>query len=554
MLKSALFVCICLLGLLSLSAKEWSYGQTVGDSTGNTVIHSIAPYGDSLLLMAGSFSSRSLLLGDFELLNNGQEDAFVAVLNKQGQYLWARQIGGAGEDVAYAAVADKSGNIYVGGAFKSLTLPIGSFNLINQGDRDGFILCFRPDYSVAYALRTGGLYTDDIVALQVGKDGHLFAAGQSLNNLSTPSERVYIMKFNTNGGLVWQRNGINTVASLKASSLAIDANDNCYLSGGFSGRLAFDGGTTLNSASGSVGFLVKYNANGGFEKALADNSVEQFNDLCWAGSFLATCGEKKSFGIGWGWPLSDSKIHVSAFNPQLSKLWERTTGGIIPLVSLDLASTIDADSEGNLYVSGRFQGRVISFAGDSMMNVLNKDYFYEQGFLLQYSSAGEELSGIAFGADLNDRGTAVAAISPTELWLAGQFESDSLKLGPYRFDNTGALREVYVHLKPPRYARNAISFLAQIKSLPVSTRPELSLLASKLYPNPAGHQITIQVEQEVKALRLEILSAEGKSVYNRQLLPEGQTIRLEVDFLPPGWYVLTLHSEGKSAHHSWIKL
>jgi hypothetical protein len=554
MLKSALFGCICLLGTLSLSAKQWTFAKAVGDSSGNTAIHSVAPYDNDHILIAGAFSARTLKLGSFELVNSGQTDAFVALLNKQGEYLWATRIGGSGEDVARAAVADDAGNIYVAGSFKSLTLTVGTFTLINQGDWDGFVIRFNPDKSVAYANRTGAQFKDDILDLKIGKEGHLYAAGQSVNNLFTPSERVYIMKYNRSGTLMWQRTGTNTVASLEATSLTLDADDNSYLVGGFNGRLGFEGGISLNSSSGSSGFLVKYNANGNFVQAVADNKVDRFNDITLSSTGIAVCGEKKQYGIGWGWPLSDSKIYVTAFNPQLSKLWEKTAGGLLPLQSLDLATAITTDPSGNIYVCGKFQGRVIPFAGDSIFNILNKDYFYEQGFLLRFSPSGQELFATAMGAELNDGGTAILALSPTEVWMGGQFESEKLELGEFNFYNQGSLREVYVHLKPPRFSRNTVAFLAQLSTMPLGVRQGLAMLPSKVYPNPVSHQLYIELEESQESVHLEIISSEGQTVWSEHEATQNLKIAVDVQKLPPGAYWLWLRSGDRVAVHRWIKL
>jgi hypothetical protein len=543
---------ICLSGV-PLFAQQWEWVNQVGNTSGNTIIHKIRPYGNDQLLIAGTFGVSSLQLGGDNHSNNGQEDAFVAVCNQEGTYLWSTVIGGTGEDAATAVAADIEGNIYVAGSFNSLTLQIGSFTLTNQGDKDIFVVKIKSDKKIEWAIRLGTSNTDEVIGIEVEKSGKIYLGGHYINSFNGPQDRAFIMAINPAGTILWQKMASINNGSVVATSFAMDSINGCYLAGSYSGRLSFDGGGAINTTVGMTGFIMKYNTNGGFVNAFSSTSIAKFNDISIRGNQVMTCGENIKYGLGWGWPLSDSKIYLSRFNTNLSLVWEKSAGGTYPFQSLDIAQSLSVDEQGNTYLTGYFFGPKLGFAEDSLPNIFNKDYYYQQIFLLKYDATGNEIWGKALGGSLTDQGTAIYAVGNDNLILAGVFESDSIALGSHQLYNNGALRQVYVHLRPFRYSRNAIAFLSSFRARVTSTINN-SIEKLLLFPNPVRDIIRLQVSDlSFIPEYIQIFSLDGRLLEAKSYTLDNEDFLEDVSQFPSGTYFIVLSGKERQALAKFVK-
>src|SRR5262249_15114098 len=68
----------------------------------------------------------------------GKSDAFVAELEKDGGYVWARRCGGAADDHAYGVGVDANQNVFVAGTFGE-SMSIGAKTLKSAKTSDVFV-------------------------------------------------------------------------------------------------------------------------------------------------------------------------------------------------------------------------------------------------------------------------------------------------------------------------------------------------------------------------------------------------------------------------------
>ena len=112
------------------------------DKTGHSVITSNLDH-------PGSF-------GSFTLTPKGKRDAFVARLDANGKFLWARTLGGMGNDLAWGVTLDSSGNAYVAGHFTD-SIILGPKTFVSKVAPQNTPLCepalcpFWPTFNVIYA-------------------------------------------------------------------------------------------------------------------------------------------------------------------------------------------------------------------------------------------------------------------------------------------------------------------------------------------------------------------------------------------------------------------
>ena len=131
--------------------------------------------GDGSIIIAGHFTG-ALPLAGINTSNSVGSDGFVAKLSPGGATLWARVIGGTGVQLPNAIAVDSAtGNIAVGGTF-SHSFHAGTQELFSGGDQDAFLLVLDGDGNTILQHIFGGMGNDTVAAL-AWLDGDLILAG-----------------------------------------------------------------------------------------------------------------------------------------------------------------------------------------------------------------------------------------------------------------------------------------------------------------------------------------------------------------------------------------
>jgi hypothetical protein len=202
-------------------AGDFSTAFALG-SAGADVVQAIAGYDGPVV--AGSFSGTVNFdpgSGTFNLTSAGGKDIFVASYDRMGRLLWAKGIGGPGDDEANAIALDGSGNAYVTGDFSG-TVNFGPATLTTAGGTDIFIAKFDSSGNVLWARDLGG--PGDDKGLGIGGDGSYILVTGSFSNtanfdpaatlassqhtlISAGGTDAFFLKLTTDG--TWQPGGPN---------------------------------------------------------------------------------------------------------------------------------------------------------------------------------------------------------------------------------------------------------------------------------------------------------------------------------------------------------
>jgi Domain of unknown function (DUF4347) len=172
-------------------------------------------------------------VGQFNLTSQGFNDSFISKLNQNGDFLWAKGIGGSLFDAATDIALDATGNIYTTGYF--------------YGTVD-----FDPGSSV-------------------------------VNLTSAGSEDIFINKLDANGNYLWAK-GLGSSTTDKGFAISVDTNGNVYTAGSFYFAADFDPGAgvaTLTSAGNSDGFISKLDTDGKYlwAKRVGGQDADSITDL-----------------------------------------------------------------------------------------------------------------------------------------------------------------------------------------------------------------------------------------------------------------------------------
>ncbi len=125
---------------------------------------------------------------DFPTLNGwqpefgGDEDAYVIKLNPDGTLAYATFIGGTESEEINSILVDSRGYVYVGGEVYSEDYPLlnpWQDTTYGEEDEDAFISIFDPAGQLVYSTYIGGSERDQIFAMALGPDGHIYATGMT---------------------------------------------------------------------------------------------------------------------------------------------------------------------------------------------------------------------------------------------------------------------------------------------------------------------------------------------------------------------------------------
>ncbi|HSF88052.1 MAG TPA: T9SS type A sorting domain-containing protein, partial [Saprospiraceae bacterium] len=115
-----------------------------------------------------------------ELTSFGAEDIFISVLDADGTFIMARQMGGPGLEKPHAIDTDTAGNIYTSGYFtEAADFDPGSsgFILTSAGELDAYVSKLNADGEFLWAAQFGGPDEDRSLDMVVGDSAFVYTSG-----------------------------------------------------------------------------------------------------------------------------------------------------------------------------------------------------------------------------------------------------------------------------------------------------------------------------------------------------------------------------------------
>jgi hypothetical protein len=247
--------------------------------------HSITLDNNQNVLTTGYFQGRVDLdpgAGTFNLTASNL-DAFIQKLDNDGNFIWAKQITGAGNEWGFYIATDASGNVYTSGRFTGTADFDPNPNkkakyMMSANGTDIFFQKLSADGSFIWAKQIGGSEDKNIYDMMVNGNG-LFATGYfygivdfnpgsgTYNLTSEGLMDMYILKLDLVGNFGWVKQ-IGGPSWNCGNSITSDASGNIY-TGGFTYATAdFDpdpDDTYYITANGrDDSFICKSDQNGNF--------------------------------------------------------------------------------------------------------------------------------------------------------------------------------------------------------------------------------------------------------------------------------------------------
>jgi Domain of unknown function (DUF4347)/Beta-propeller repeat/FG-GAP-like repeat len=381
-------------------------------------------------------------VGTANLTSAGRHDIFISKLDRNGNYLWVKQLGGAGDDSVSGISVDSVGNVYTTGTFnRSKTYPISQTDgtnpvnvldptiFINKLDSNGNFLWTQQfssisDYTPSSISvdSTGNVYTTGTFNGTVDFDPGIGTASLTSTGYNYD---VFISKLDSGGNYLWakQLGGTGYDAS---SGVSVDSTGNVYTLGTFSGTADFDPGTgiaNLTSVGGQESFISKLDRNGNYlwVKQLgvinaSGISADNAGSVYTTGSFYGTVDFDPGANTVNLSSVGESDIFINKLDSNGNYLWVKQIGGN----DNEAASAISVDNAGNVYTAGTFTGTVDFNPGADAANLTSVRG--QSLFINKLDSSGDYLWAKQIGGNGYYYASSINVDSAGNVYTTGNFD------------------------------------------------------------------------------------------------------------------------------------
>jgi len=293
-------------------------------------------------------------------------------------------------------------------------------------------------------------------ALKTDSDGNLYTAGQfnagtvdfdptsGVDNKTNTlgGYDIFLTKINADGTYGWTKTWGGT-GNDAAYNLAIDSNNNVYITGEFLATVDFDpgAGDTSYTSAGSVDiFTSKFDTNGNFlsVKVMGGTSHDRAHgvvingtgEIFIAGKFTGTVDFDPSGG-------TDSKVSAGGYDAFLTKFnadetygWTKTWGS----TDRDTVNDLQLGTDGSIYLAGVYRLTVDFDPSGSVDNQTSVGL--DDAFLSKFSSDGTYVWTKSWGSTSNDFSFNLRVNSSNDVYIIGSFQ------GTVDFDPTGVTNSI----------------------------------------------------------------------------------------------------------------
>jgi len=375
--------------------------------------------------IAGLYNTQATF-GPFALNSLGYNDAYVAKLDKYGNWLWVVSAGGElGNDEVTGIALDDNGNIIITGHF-FLSANFGNITLTSLGLNDIFVAKLDTNGNWLWAVRAGAYVGESCFGIAIDYEGNGYITGVfrwqisfGAITLSNPSQfyfDIFVAKLDLNGNWLWATSGGGELDEF-VCDIAVDANQNTYITGDFYGNATF-GDDNLTGQGNVDVFVAKLDNNGRWLWAISGGSpsIERGYDIVLdsganvyvTGCFWASLTFETTTLICYGW--SDAYVLKLDNNGKL--LWVVGTGTDTSLGAWGIA----LDKNEDPYIVGEF-GESATI-GISTINSQG----YKDIFVTKLDKDGNWQWAVSAGGPGFDQGYSLAVDNNGHVYVAGTFE------------------------------------------------------------------------------------------------------------------------------------
>ncbi len=392
--------------------------------------------------------------GVANLTSLGGYDIFITKYDANGDYVWAKSMGGTRYNFGYGIAVDASGNVYTTGWYDGTVdfdPGAGTFNLSannGSGYYDVFISKLDANGDFVWAKSMGGSGSDEGMGIQLDASGNIYIAGSyaytvdfdpnaGVSNLVSPDfDAIFIAKYDNNGNLFWAKS-IDGTHNQEAYNLALDAAGNVYTTGRLYGTPAhnvdFDPGVgVFNLAPDQNAFFVsKLDTDGNFVWAKLiegdyghDIAFDATSNVYVTGKFVGTTDFDPNAGVfNLTSAAGPGDIFVLKLTSSGDLVWAKQMGGTGFTTfsgNENRGNGITIDPSGNVLTTGVFAGTGDFDPGVGTFTLTSNSTSYPNAFISKLDSNGNLIWATSLGASGEEFGHSITTDGVGNIYAAGK--------------------------------------------------------------------------------------------------------------------------------------
>ena len=420
--------------------------KTVGGSS-KDIIYSVSATSDGGKIAGGSFTSKTLQVGNIELTNNSSSTSYTDALMikyNAGEVEWANNIGGNNNDEFKSVAKTSDGGYIAVGYTNSDTIKVGNITLTNNGDYDGLVIKYNSDGEVEWAYLIGGTDEEYINSVSVTNDGGYIVGGYFSSNTIQVGDKILankgtttglIIKYNGDGEIEWATN-VGESGNVYINSVAVASDGGIIAGGYFDTTTQIENKTLINNGDDDA-LIIKYDKKGKVE--WADSFGDSNNDYI---TSVATTSDGKIMAGGY---FSSSVIQVGEetltnngsedgliikYDSSGKVKWAKNIGGS----STERIYSVAETSNEGVIAGGYFNSAEMQVGNLILEN--NNSSVYSEGLIIKYNSEGEIEWAKNTGGNRDDEINSVAEKSDGKV-VAGGYFSSTFDIDGHTLENQG---------------------------------------------------------------------------------------------------------------------
>lgn len=369
-------------------------------------------------IITAGYITGTAIFGSTTLMTGNQY--YVAKTSPTGQTLWAKEIP---ISIALPSIStDASGNIYITGTIYHngfYTYNFGSTTMnINSNYSFSFIGKIDPNGNFLWAKVFNTTQSSDGRAIKADASGNIYLSTIFGSNVTIDGTPL------TAGQYICKFNPSGTLiwaSAIGGYAIKIDVNNTSevYVAGSFSGNSAFAG---LSSYSGSSDiFLAKLNASGvqQWVKQWGGSNTDFLGDMT-----LDSNGNVYLSGNFQGTANFETNTYVSGGAENIFYMKTNSAGTVIWAKHLpsngsqDMAYGIYTDASGNVYLAIQYKSTI------QINGVAYPSFGWIDAMIVKTNSSGVPQWAYQFGGQYDDAAKGVYANASGEVFAAGEFSDE----------------------------------------------------------------------------------------------------------------------------------
>ncbi|MCH8903698.1 MAG: T9SS type A sorting domain-containing protein [Bacteroidetes bacterium] len=529
------------------------------------VVHCITTDGSGNVYTTGEFyvtvDFDPSSAGTFNMTSNGLNDIFIQKLDANGNFIWAKSIGGSSSEVGQCITTDASGNVYITGSFAGtvdFNPGAGTFNLTsNFVSQDIYVLKLDANGNFIWAKSIGEMDTDFGQSIITDASGNVLITGSyqlivdfnpgagTFYLTSNGQYDVFVLKLDANGNFMWAKSMGGPFGDW-AESIAVDALGNVLITGAYKNTVDFDPGAgifNLTSNGDYDIFIQKMDAAGIFiwAKSMGGPSgdfgasivTDTSSNVLLTGTYRDTTDFDPDTSTLNLVSNGGQDIFIQKLDAGGSLIWAKSMGG----TGMDHGVAVSADTSGNILITGYYWGTADFDPGAATFNLTSNGS--QDIFVLKLDAGGNFILAKSIGGTDTDIAWSITIDALQNVYVAGRFQ------GTVDFDPGAATFNLISNGIYPDF------FVLKLSHITVSVEENTWSDNVIIFPNPSSGLVNLDLGK-LKKVTIKVFNVVGKLVYQAENI-NTSIHRFELNETP-GLYIIKVSSQGERQQYKLVKM